>query len=166
MHRLPAFVSICFGAALAVYSQTSQAQFAPVGNLDCNGYSKIQAPLRPQMTCSDLRGPPSQRPYDNGWYIGHDEPSTGFISTLPHSGNSVQWDITLPSDQPLPAPQTFENMIAFWFAMAVCDDNSYPGGRVSRIATRTRRPRQDRRSSSFSSTRRGSPRSSRRSAAI
>jgi hypothetical protein len=128
MHRLPAFVSICFGTALAVCSQTSQAHFAPVGNLDCNGYSKIQAPLRPQMTCSDLRGPPSQRPYDNGWYIGHDEPSTGFISTLPHSGNSVQWEITLPSDQPLPAPQTFENMIAFWFAMAVCDDNSYPGG--------------------------------------
>jgi hypothetical protein len=40
----------------------------------------------------------------------------------------VQWDITLPFERPLPATQTFENYPAFWFAMALCDDNSYPNG--------------------------------------
>src|SRR6266849_1514324 len=94
---ISAFVFTCIGIALAVCSQTSQAQsFAHVGNLDCNGYSKIQAPLRPQMTCADFTGEYGRRGYDNGRYVGHDEPSIGFNSTAPHSGNSVQWDITLP----------------------------------------------------------------------
>jgi hypothetical protein len=129
MTRIPAFVFVLIGAALAMCSQTSQAQsFAPRGNLDCNGWSKIQAPLRPQMTCTDLHGSIGHRFYDNGWYIGHDEPSIGFNSTARHSGNSVQWDITLPTERPLPATQTFENQIAFWFALAVCDVNSYPQG--------------------------------------
>src|SRR6266436_872705 len=131
MPRVPAFVliSICICVALAVCSQTAQAQsFARVGNLDCNGYSKIQSPLRPQMTCADFAGEYGQRGYDNGHYVGHDEPSIGFYSTVPHSGNSVQWDITLPAERPLPATQTFENYPAFWFAMALCDDNSFPNG--------------------------------------
>ena len=131
MPRVPAFVliSICICVTFAVCSQTSQAQsFARVGNLDCNGYSKIQSPLRPQMTCADFTGEYGQRGYDNGHYVGHDEPSIGFYSTVPHSGNSVQWDITLPAERPLPATQTFENYPAFWFAMALCDDNSFPNG--------------------------------------
>jgi hypothetical protein len=129
MPRVPAFVFICLCVALAVCSQTSQAQsFAHVGNLDCNGYSKIQAPLRPQMTCADFTGEYGRRGYDNGHYVGHDEPSIGFYSTVPHSGNSVQWDITLPTERSLPATQTFENYPAFWFAMALCDDNSFPNG--------------------------------------
>jgi hypothetical protein len=127
MPRIPAFLLICIGVALAVYSQTSQA-FAHVGNLDCNGYSKIQTPLRPQMTCADFTGEYGRRGYDNGHYVGHDEPSIGFNSTVPHSGNSVQWDITLPTERPLPATQTFENYPAFWFAMALCDDHSFPNG--------------------------------------
>ena len=131
MPRIPAFVliPICMCAALALCSQTSQAQsFAHVGNLDCNGYSKIQKPLRPQMTCADFTGEYGRRGYDNGRYVGHDEPSIGFNSAAPHSGNSVQWDITLPTERPLPATQTFENYPAFWFAMALCDKNSFPNG--------------------------------------
>jgi hypothetical protein len=129
MPRIPAFLFTCVGVALAVFSQTSQAHpFAHVGNLDCNGYSKIQAPLRPQMTCADFTGEYGQRGYDNGHYVGHDEPSIGFNSAVPHSGNSVQWDIVLPTERPLPATQTFENTPAFWLAMALCDDNSFPNG--------------------------------------
>jgi hypothetical protein len=128
MPRIPAFLLICLGVALAVYSQPSQAQsFAHVGNLDCNGYSKIQAPLRPQMTCADFTAY-GKRGYDNGRYVGHDEPSIGFNSTQPRSGNSVQWDITLPTERPLPATQSFENYPAFWFAMALCDVHSFPNG--------------------------------------
>ena len=131
MPRIPAFVliSICMSVVFAVCSQTAQAQsFARAGNLDCNGFSKIQAPLRPQMTCADFTSEYGQRGYDNGHYVGHDEPSIGFYSTVPHSGNSVQWDITLPTERAVPATQTFENYPAFWFAMALCDDNSFPNG--------------------------------------
>jgi hypothetical protein len=103
--------------------------FQVVGNLDCNGYSAIQKPLKLGLPCADFFDTEyGRRGNDNGHYVGHDEPSIGFISTVPHSGNSVQWDVTLPRERPLPATQTFENYPAFWFAMAMCDPNSVPNG--------------------------------------
>ena len=103
--------------------------FAPAGNLDCNGFSAIQKPLKTYLPCSDFfDSNSSRRGYDNGHYIGHDEPSVGFFSSAPHSGNSVQWNVTLPRDRQLPAVQTFELTPAFWFAMAMCDPNSFPNG--------------------------------------
>jgi hypothetical protein len=129
MLRYRALVFLCVGVSLLVCSQFARAQsFAPVGNLDCNGFSSIQKPLRPQMTCADFTSEYGTRGFDNGHYVGHDEPSIGFFSSVPHSGNSVQWDITLPTERPLPATQTFENYPAFWFAMALCDVNSFPNG--------------------------------------
>jgi hypothetical protein len=47
-----------FGSALtlSVFSPASPAQsFKPVGGLDCNGYSRIQKPLRPLEVCADFR---------------------------------------------------------------------------------------------------------------
>jgi len=32
----------------------------------------------------------------------------------------------LPKERALPATKTFENQIAFWFSMALCDPNSFP----------------------------------------
>ena len=130
MSRLSLFLPPFVTVILLMSSQTEGAQtFSPKGNLDCNGHSSIQSPLRPQMTCADFFDfEYRQRGYDNGHYIGHDEPSIDFISTASHSGNSVQWDITLPRERPLPATQTFENYPAFWFAMAMCDVNSFPNG--------------------------------------
>ncbi|MDB6103542.1 MAG: hypothetical protein JWO52_3541 [Gammaproteobacteria bacterium] len=122
---LCAIVIVVSASAPALHAQALR----PVGNLDCNGYSAIQSPLKTRLWCSDFFSSEyGQRGYDNGHYIGHDEPSIGFISTAPHSGNSVQWDITLPKERPLPATQTFENYVAFWFAMAICDPNSIPNG--------------------------------------
>jgi hypothetical protein len=109
---------------LLTFSPASRAQFSPKGGLDCNGYSKVQQPLRAVDVCTDPRGLWGGRAYDNGHYIGHDEPSVGFYSNVPHSGNNVQWEITLPRERPLPATQSFENYIAFWFSMALCDPNS------------------------------------------
>jgi hypothetical protein len=129
MNRLGTFLSFSAVVVLAVCSLNARVEaFPKIGNLDCNGFSKIQTPLRPQMTCADFRGDYDHRGFDNGRYIGHDEPSLGFFSTLPHSGNSIQWDMTLPVERPLPATQTFENTVAIWFAMALCDTNSYPNG--------------------------------------
>jgi hypothetical protein len=116
---------ICAALCLSVFTPISPAQSVnPVGGLDCNGHSQIQKPLRPQDSCTDFRDEYGKRGYDNGYYIGHDEPSIGFISTVPHSGNNVQWEITLPQERPLPATQSFENYITFWFSMALCDPNS------------------------------------------
>jgi hypothetical protein len=105
------------------------ASFPAQGDLDCNGFSAIQKPLKIYLPCVDfVTGDYVQRGVDNGHYIGHDEPSVGFYSQEHHSGNAVQWDITLPVDRPLPAVQTFENYITFWFSMSLCDNNSVPNG--------------------------------------
>src|SRR5216684_1229387 len=115
--------------SLLMFSSSSPAQsFKSVGGLDCNGHSQIQRPLRPQDTCADFHDEYGGRGYDNGHYVGHDEPSIGFISTAPHSGNNVQWEFTLPRERPLPATQSFENFPAFWFSMALCDPGSSPFG--------------------------------------
>lgn len=110
---------------LLMFCPSSQAQtIEPVGGLDCNGHSLVQKPLRPHDTCTDFHGYWGGRGYDNGYYIGHDEPSIGFISTLHHSGNNMRYAITLPVERPLPATQSFENYVTFWFSLALCDPNS------------------------------------------
>jgi hypothetical protein len=122
MKRYLAFLLVC--SASLLFPVFSMAQFAPVGGLDCNGLSKIQKPLRPTDVCADPRGWWGGRFYDNGVYIGHDEPSIGFYSDTPHSGNDMQWEITIPHERPLPVTQSFENYLAFWFGLALCDPNS------------------------------------------
>jgi hypothetical protein len=102
------------------------SKFAPIGELDCNGYSKIQTPLKPDPQCTDFKGYDGGRGYDNGHYVGHDEPSVQFVSSASGSGNNTKWEITLPKEHSLPATQSFENYIAFWFSMALCDPRSYP----------------------------------------
>lgn len=100
--------------------------FPPEGELDCNGLSTIQRPVRDDMICADFTSGSHTRGEDNGTYIGHDEPSIGFYSQSSNSGNNMQWEFRLPVEHALPATQTFENLIAFWFSLAVCDPNSYP----------------------------------------
>jgi len=106
---------------------TSTSSSARTGALDCNGFSKTQGPIKSAGICTDFRGEYG-RGTDNGHYIGHDEPTTQFVSTAPGSGNNVQWELTLPRDHSLPAIQNFQNYIAFWFSMALCDVQSYPQG--------------------------------------
>lgn len=118
--------SINAHAAPAAVSTTATHNFAATGGLDCNGFSKIQKTVRTVMQCADPQGYDGGRAYDNGNYIGHDEPDTQFLSNAPGSGNNMQWELTLPKDHPFPATQTFENLIAPWFNMAVCDPQSYP----------------------------------------
>ena len=131
--RLRMFLAalLLFGTTLCCVA-TTQAQFAPRGGLDCNGLSQIQKPIKAHDLCTDFRTPggvgAEARGEDNGVYIGHDEPSIGFYSNAPRSGNNMQWEITLPRERPLPATQTFENYIASWFSLALCDPGSFPNG--------------------------------------
>ena len=73
------------------------------GELDCNGNSPIQQSIHTSAACADIRGFDNEdnsntwggRFYDNGTYIGHDEPDMAFLSRQPGSGNDVTWTETL-----------------------------------------------------------------------
>jgi hypothetical protein len=105
-----------------------------IGALDCNGLSPIQKPVKLNAVCSDPRGYDG-RFYDNGRYVGHDEPTIQFISGAPGSGNNVTWTETLSKD-PAAKPtvkkpgddvtHNFELSVAPWFSMALCNPQSYP----------------------------------------
>ena len=77
------------------------------GEFDCNGDSPVEAPARAEI-CTDIRGFSGVDNantwgghfYDNGIYIGHDEPDMTFLSSRAGSGNNVTWSETLP-DRPV-----------------------------------------------------------------
>lgn len=126
--------AIVFLVALSVVTTTMRPpvvhaatpQFASRGELDCNGYSRIQKSIKHNFPCADMTGLHGERGEDNGHYIGHDEPSAQFLSDQPGSGNNVRWQITLPKEHPLPATQSFQNAATFWFSMSLCEPGSFP----------------------------------------
>ncbi len=113
------------------------------GELDCNADSPSQQSVRMTALCADIRGFDNEsnantwggRFYDNGTYIGHDEPDMTFLSNQPGSGNDVTWTETLGRD-PTAAPTDrkpgadvshwFQLSPAPWFSMQLCDSKSYP----------------------------------------
>ena len=131
-------------ASAGTTSARTAASYTPAktGELDCNGFSPAQKEVR-ASECTDIRGIQGVdnsntwggKFYDNGVYIGHDEPDTTFLSTAPGSGNNVSWNLTigrdpaaLPTDVS-PGHDTshwFQLSPAPWFSMALCDPNSYP----------------------------------------
>lgn len=114
-----------------------------VNELDCNGWSAEYRPVVPamRMRCVDPIGSPANgwhgKFYDNGHYVGHDEPSTKFISSAPGSGNTMTYFTQLstdPSGTPTTTPggttvsDYAELSPAPWFGLPICDPNSFPGG--------------------------------------
>jgi hypothetical protein len=68
-----------------------------------------------------------------GRYTGHDEPSLLFYSGVAGSGNNNRYRLILPKDPPtLPTQDgtggtfNFQDRIAFWFGMDLCDNQSAP----------------------------------------
>lgn len=109
-------------------------------NIDCNTYA-APSPLGSVRTglgalCTDPfqpeRNDSGYRALDNGHYVGHDEPSVKFISTAPHTGNDMTYDMKLAADPaatPTPSGSVSdyaELSIAPWFGLPICDPNSYP----------------------------------------
>lgn len=131
----------CFGSAGTAAAGTLKP--SAFGELDCNGQSTLQTSVNRRLNCTDIRGYDNEwnantwdgRFYDNGLYIGHDEPDMTFLSDAPGSGDNVTWSETIPRD-PSRAPTDrnpghdvshwFELTPAPWFSMAMCDSNSYP----------------------------------------
>jgi hypothetical protein len=123
--------------AAAARGPVAGSGIQPVGNLDCNGYSPIQRPVKPGgIICAEVHlGGPYGHLEDNGYYIGHDEPTMQFYSDRPGSSNNLTWVQTLPRDpRKLPTvhgplkdvTHFFELMPALWYSMALCDPLSFP----------------------------------------
>jgi hypothetical protein len=120
---------VILGATLASFHATPQAaKAAPLSAPLCKANPAI---------CTETLDPWS---YD-GTYTGHDEPSVLFYSSTPGSGNSNLYRVTLPT-QPGTKPAQdgsgstwdFQLHPAFWFGMAMCDNQSGPNPNGSPLA--------------------------------
>jgi hypothetical protein len=108
----------------------SLAQASPLGEfLKCDEPSGI--------LCAEQR----DNPGGNEYYVGHDEPSLLFYSNTVGAGFNNTYRLRLPKDPPLLPKQdgtggtwNFQLRPAFWFGMAMCDDqgNPNPGGAPGR----------------------------------
>jgi hypothetical protein len=95
------------------------------------------APARSEKLLCDEGSPLCAEPVDavayGGKYTGHDEPAAIFYSDRPGSGNNTQYRLVIPKDA-LARPKqdgtggtfNFQNRVAFWFGMALCDNQSGP----------------------------------------
>jgi hypothetical protein len=135
--------ALCLAAGTAAFtgSASAAAQGSPhvapkaIGGLDCNGFSPLQRTVKLTGACTDPKGYDGGRFYDNGHYVGHDEPVVRFLSSRPGSGNDITWTEQLPRD-PAQAPTVatpgsdvthwFELTLAPWFSMALCNPESFP----------------------------------------
>jgi len=68
-----------------------------------------------------------------GAYTGHDEPSTLFYDNRPGSGNNQSYWLQLPTEPPTLPKQdgtggtwNFQNRVAFWLGLNLCDTESAP----------------------------------------
>jgi hypothetical protein len=125
------------GIAQGASKPDKPATFTPkaTGELDCNGLSPSQKPARIGMMCADPRGANGGRFSDNGHFLGHDQPSVRFLSSLKGSGRNFEITEKLPQD-PAAAPTVatpgsdvthfFELSNAPWISTVVCDPDSAP----------------------------------------
>jgi hypothetical protein len=127
----------------AIASASTTAKVAPAAGtvtpnatneLDCNGWSKSYKTVRKLAgdLCTDPVKGKASRFVDNGWYVGHDEPSIKFISSASGSGNTMTYLTKLPVDpkrSPTPSGSVTnygQLSVAPWFGLPICDSNSYP----------------------------------------
>jgi hypothetical protein len=108
-----------------------------VGEMDCNGWSLKYKSVKQAMMglCTDpiaVTNGKARRFVDNGWYVGHDEPSVKFLSSASGSGNHMTYYAQLPVD-PSASPTVdgsvtdyAELTLAPWFGLPICDPKSYP----------------------------------------
>lgn len=132
--------SIVSGAASSGAASSGGVQPNHVSMMDCNGHSPVYKNVKQNMggLCTDpiaIRGGEAYRFKDNGFYVGHDEPSVKFISSEPGSASNMAYVLRLPTD-PSATPTTDPNgtivthyaelSAAPWFGLPICDGKSYP----------------------------------------
>jgi hypothetical protein len=95
------------------------------------------SPPRHGFNCSEPSGvlcaEQRENPGGSEYYVGHDEPSLLFYSNEQGSGFNNVYHLRLPKDPPLLPEQNgrggtwnFQLRPAFWFGMAMCDDQGSP----------------------------------------
>ena len=94
--------------------------------------AKLAAPLcQTQLSlCADAPA----GTFGDDVYVGHDEPSVLFKSSVPGSGNDMTYTVTLPQDPkrfPTASGATgttwdFQLRPTFWFGLTLCDTESAP----------------------------------------
>jgi len=93
MAVLAVFTFLVQGATVTP-AATTEVSPNSANMVDCNGLSPVYRAVKMNMKslCTDpfTRGEYGpHRFYDNGKYIGHDEPSVKFVSSAPGSGNHM-----------------------------------------------------------------------------
>ncbi|HXD71414.1 MAG TPA: hypothetical protein VN615_16235, partial [Gaiellales bacterium] len=116
------YVAVLLAAIVGVLG-SSQAAIGSSGHEEEYG----QACEAAKIMCQDPASTPG------GHYIGHDEPSVGFQSNRPGSGNDVTYTVRLPKNPPTLPQQnqkggTWDFMLrpTFWLGMVLCDTQSAP----------------------------------------
>src|SRR4029079_9060408 len=106
------------GSAISAKPPASHAQ--NVGKLMCSEGSPLSAETADSIGYG-------------GQYTGHDEPSLLFYSDQPGAGNNLQYRLVVPRDPPVLPKQNgeagtfnFQDRIAFWLGMDLCDNQSAP----------------------------------------
>ncbi|HVA21342.1 MAG TPA: hypothetical protein VNN74_04520 [Candidatus Micrarchaeia archaeon] len=140
---LATILSLSLGLSGAVQASASNQGGVtpnPTNMLDCNGHSAAYQSVKVDLggLCTDpiaVWSGDANRFYDNGRYIGHDEPAARFLSHAPGSGNNLTYDLQLSTDPrgaptTSPRPPITSDMAqlnpAVWFGLALCDPQSYP----------------------------------------
>jgi hypothetical protein len=115
---------------LAIVAIASALGGGSVSAAHADAFSAPWCVLHPQL-CTEANNTWTWNNYT--YNSGHDEPSLLFYSDTPGSGNSNVYQLTLPTDPPTAPAQdgsggTWNFMLhpAFWFGMAMCDDQSAP----------------------------------------
>ncbi len=119
-------VTLTIASALALAFSLSSAAVAQAA------VGKLAGPLcQTQLSlCADA--PPGT--FGDDVYVGHDEPSVLFKSSVPGSGNDMTYTVTLPTDPkqfPTASGATgttwnFQLRPTFWFGLTLCDTESAP----------------------------------------
>jgi hypothetical protein len=109
-----------------------------VSEVDCNGLSPKYKPVKTDFggLCTDpihIYDGWTSKFYDNGRYIGHDEPSVKFISSAPGSAVTQTYVMQLATDPHATPTATSPKVSDYaelspapWFGLPICDPKSYP----------------------------------------
>jgi hypothetical protein len=120
-----ALVGVLAAGGGVVHSQAAHAE----------SYTAPLCSQHPQL-CTEANDPYTVN--GSTYRSGHDEPSLLFYSNKAGSGNSNDYQLTLPTDPTTPPANdgsggtwNFQLHPAFWFGMALCDDQSAPNPGVN-----------------------------------
>jgi len=123
-------IVLAIAAVVSVFAVGDVSRAASSDNLTTYSSGEPLCVQHPQM-CTEQLDPWT---YEGEHYnAGHDEPSALFYSNKDGSGYTNEYRLTLPTDPPAAPTQdgtggtwNFQLHPAFWFGMAMCDDQSAP----------------------------------------